>query len=73
MTNIKSSICQTEVNATTDSEKQMVSASLLSLMDQDQDFAKLFLGVAALYVVRRKDVEKMNKLAIRQAEIKTKN
>ena len=73
VTNIKSSICQTEVNATTDHEKQMVSASILSLMDQDQDFANLFLEVAALYVVRRKEVEKMNKLAMRQAEIKTKN
>lgn len=73
VTHLKSSICQTEVNATTDSEKQMVSASLLSLMDQDQDFAKLFLEVATLYVVRRKDVEKMNKLAMHQAEIKTKN
>lgn len=67
------SICQTEVDATTDHEKQMVSASILSLMDQDQDFANLFLEVAALYVVRRKDVEKINKLAMRQAEIKTKN
>lgn len=73
VTNLKSSICQTEVDATTDREKQMVSASLLSLMDQDQDFAKLFLEVAALYVVRRKDVGIINKLAIRQAEIKTKN
>ena len=73
VTNIKSSICQTEVNAVTDHEKQMVSASILSLMDQDQDFANLFLEVAALYIVRRKEVEKMNKQAMRQAEIKTKN
>lgn len=73
VTNLKSSICQTEVNATTDHEKQMVSASILSLMDQDQDFAKLFLEVTALYVVRRRTVQKMNKLAMRQAEIKTKN
>lgn len=73
VTNIKSSICQTEVNATNDREKQMVSAALLSLMDQDQDFAKLFLEVTALYVVRRKDVGIINKLAMRQAEIKTKN
>ena len=73
VTNLKSSICQTEVNATTDREKQMVSASLLSLMDQDQEFAKLFLEITALYVVRRKDVGLINKLAMRQAEIKTKN
>lgn len=73
VTNLKSSICQTEVDATTDHEKQMVSAALLSLMDQDQDFAKLFLEVTALYVVRRKDVGIINKLAMRQAEIKTKN
>lgn len=73
VTNLKSSICQTEVDATTDQEKQMVSASLLSLMDQDQDFAKLFLEVTALYVVRRKDVGLINRLAMRQAEIKTKN
>ena len=73
VTNLKGSICQTEVDATTDQEKQMVSASLLSLMDQDQEFAKLFLEVTALYVVRRKDVGLINKLAMRQAEIKTKN
>ena len=73
VTNLKSSICQTEVNATADHEKQMVSASLLSLMDQDQDFANLFLEVAALYIVRRKEIKEINKLAIRQAEIKTKN
>lgn len=73
VTNLKSSICQTEVDATTDHEKQMVSAALLSLMDQDQEFAKLFLEVTALYVVRRKDVGIINRLAMRQAEIKTKN
>ena len=73
VTNLKGSICQAEVNATTDREKQMVSASLLSLMDQDQDFANLFLELTALYVVRRKDVGIINKLAMRQAEIKTKN
>lgn len=73
MTNIKGSICQTEVDATTDLEKQMVSASLLSLMDQDQDFADLFLEVTALYVLKRKDIKEINKLAMRQAEIKTKN
>ena len=73
ITNIKGSICQTEVNAATDMEKQMVSVSLLSLMDQDQDFANLFLEVTALYVLKRKDIKEINKLAMRQAEIKTKN
>lgn len=73
VTNLKSSICQTEVNATADHEKQMVSASILGLMDQDQDFANLFLEVAALYIVRRKEIKEINKLAMRQAEIKTKN
>lgn len=73
ITNIKGSICQTEVDAATDLEKQMVSASLLSLMDQDQNFADLFLEVTALYVLRRKDIKEINKLAMRQAEIKTKN
>lgn len=73
ITNIKGSICQTEVDAATDLEKQMVSASLLSLMDQDKNFADLFLEVTALYVLKRKDIKEINKLAMRQAEIKTKN
>lgn len=73
ITNIRASICQTEVDAATDLEKQMVSASILSLMDQDQGFADLFLEVAALYVVGRKEIKELNKLAMRQAEIKTKN
>ncbi len=73
ITNIKASICQTEVDAATDLEKQMVSASILSLMDQDQGFANLFLEVAALYVVGRKEIKELNKLAMRQAQIKTKN
>lgn len=73
ITNIKGSTCQTEVDAATDHEKQMVSASILSLMEQDQDFANLFLQVTALYVLKRKDIKEINKLAMRQAEIKTKN
>lgn len=73
ITNIRASICQTEVDAATDLEKHMISASLLSMMDHDQHFADLFLEVATLYVVGRKEIKELNKLAMRQAEIKTKN
>ena len=73
ITNLKNTVCQAKINASTTHEKEMTGAALLSLMDQDEEFANLMLNYCTLYLLQRKKVSEANKEAIRRGEIKTKN
>lgn len=73
VTNLKEGICETKIEATTTHEKLMIGAALLSMMDQDDEFAKLMLDYTGLYLLHRKGVKELNKEAMRRGEIKTKN
>ena len=73
ITNLKNTVCQAEINASTTHEKEMTGAALLSLMDQDEEFANLMLNYCSLYLLQRKKVSEANKDAIRKGEIKIKN
>ena len=73
ITNLKNTVCQAKINASTTHEKKMTGAALLSLMDQDEEFANLMLNYCTLYLLQRKKVSEANKEAIRKGEIKTKN
>ena len=73
VTNLKEAVCETKLNVSTTHEKEMVGAALLSMMDQDDEFAKLVLNYTGLYLLHRKGVEELNKEAMRRGEIKTKN
>lgn len=70
---IKEGICSAEMTCETHLEKQRLAASLLSLMDKDDDFAKLVINTVGTYILKRKKVAEMNELAIRSAETKFKN
>ena len=54
-------------------EKEMLAGSLLSLMDKDEEFAKILIRNSFLYMSLRQKVSETNAEAIRSAEIKTKN
>ena len=73
VTNLKAGVCETKIEASTTHEKEMIGAALLSMMDQDDEFAKLVLNYTGLYLFHRKGVEELNKEAMRRGEIKTKN
>lgn len=73
VTNLKDAVCETKLNVSTTHEKEMIGAALLSMMDQDDEFAKLVLNYTGLYLLHRKGVEELNKEAMRRGEIKTKN
>lgn len=73
ITNVKGSVCQAELNATTTHEKEMVGASLVSIMMKDDEFGKLMVQYVSLYLSRRTEMEAANREAIRRGKIKTKN
>lgn len=73
VTNLKEAVCETKLNVSTTHEKEMVGAALLSMMDQDDEFAKLVLKYTGLYLFHRKSVKELNKEAMHRGEIKTKN
>lgn len=70
---IKDGICSAEIKCETPLEKQRLVASLLSLMDKDEDFANLVANAVALYVLKRKELSRTNEKAIRSADMKIKN
>ena len=73
ITNLKDGICSTELNCDGEVEYDRVAASLLSMMDQDETFARKVLQYASLYVINRQKVAELNKVSMRSADIKTKN
>lgn len=73
VTNLKEAVCETKLNVSTTHEKEMVGAALISMMDQDDEFAKLVLKYTGLYLFHRKSVKELNKEAMHRGEIKTKN
>ncbi len=73
VTNIKDAICEAALECDSPQEYARLSASLLSLMDKDETFAKGVIDSAALYCPRREAVAEKNAEAIRSAEIKMKN
>lgn len=70
---LKDDICSAELNPESPRDYDRIGASILSLMDKDDDFAKQVLSMTALYLTQRKVVGKTNEKAIRNAEIKLKN
>ncbi len=73
ITVLKDSICSADLSCDTQHEKEMLAASLLSLMDKDEGFAVSILHTAYIYAAKRKAVSEITEKAIRSAEIKTKN
>jgi hypothetical protein len=73
VTVLKDAICSAEIHCETQHEKVMLASSLLSLMDKDEEFAKILIRNSFLYMSLRKKVSETNAEAIRSAEIKTKN
>lgn len=73
VTVLKDAICSAEIHCETQHEKDMLAASLMSLMDKDEEFAKILIRNTFLYMSLRKKVSETNDKAIRSAEIKTKN
>ena len=71
--NLNGSICSTEIDCSDEKEYQRLGASILSMMDKDENFAKQILGATAVYVLKRKELSEVNKASMRAAEIKTKN
>lgn len=72
ITNLKGSVCDVQL-AKSKSEKEMVSAALLGLMDQDKEFADLLMQYVSHYIFQRKDLKDINQTAMRQGKIKMKN
>ena len=70
---IKDGVCSAEISCADPVEKKRCAAALLSLMDKDDDFADLLIQAASIYLTRRKQFASLNQMAIRSAEIKTKN
>ena len=73
VTVVKDPVCSAEIHCETQHEKEMLAASLLSLMDKDEEFARLLMRNSFLFMSLRKKVSETNAEAIRSAEIKTKN
>ena len=73
ITHIKNGICQAEANFANDYERELAAASVLSLMDKDEKFAKKVIDYVGMYILRRRDVARENKIAIAQGEKKIKN
>ncbi len=73
ITHIKDGVCSAEVKADNDHELEMAVASLLSVMDQDDKFAKLVVCACLNYIGRRGEVAKLNQIAMAQGKIKTQN
>lgn len=71
--NVKDAICEASINFSTQKEREMTAAAMLSLMDQDEDFAKAVMSACTNYVMRRKEVAGMNVIAMRNGKIKTQN
>lgn len=73
ITRVKGSICLAESHFETKTDKEQAAASLLSLLDEDEEFAQEIFKVFACFMLARNKVSQLNKLAKRSAEIKTKN
>ena len=70
---LKDGICSAEVDCSGQTEKERITASLLSLMDQDDEFARLFVNAVGIYCFQRKELADTNRESMRSARIKTQN
>ena len=70
---LKDGICSAELNCTEQIEKERITASILSLMDQDDEFAQLFINAVGIYCFQRKELANVNQKSMHSAKIKTQN
>ena len=73
VTRIQGSVCSAEANFDTDEDRRGAAASIVSVMAEDEAFAKDIVTYAALYVSKRDEFMQAARDAKHRAEIKTKN
>lgn len=69
----KGSICSAECSVSGDADYESIGASLLTLMDSDEKFARTVVAYTAAYLCRRDEVAETVRKAKRSGEIKFSN
>lgn len=73
ITHLKDGVCEAKCDIENEQEKQMTAAAILGLMDKDKELAHALMNACFNYALHRKEVSKMNALAIKSAKQKTQN
>lgn len=73
VTQLKGSIVSAELNCSNEEESRRAAAAIATLMAQNEVFANDLTKYVSLNVISRAKLKEASKLAIRSAEIKTKN
>lgn len=73
ITHLKDGVCEAKCDIENEHEKQMMAAAILGLMDKDKELAHALMNACFNYALHRKEVSKMNALAIESAKKKTQN
>ena len=73
ITHIKDGITSVEMHTNNEHELNVLTAGILSMMDQSENFAKAIIQCAGIYFMDRKGLSQVSQEAQRSAEVKLEN
>ena len=73
ITHLKDGVCQAESHCESDLDRERTAAALLSLMDQDPALAKCITEYVTMYILQRRGIAAVNRIAMAEGKKKTQN
>ena len=73
ITHVKDAICSSEINVETEADLDRIAAGLLTVMVQNESFAKMLGKTVLLFIEKQKEIVVIAEEARRSADVKLKN